>query len=282
MDLMPLNILPILIIRNIWEPKSMNYLKNAIISLGHPFASFIIHLGGIAKLLINLLTSITYALKKFGLLIKELHFAGVRSIIIILVSGLFVGMVLGLQGYNTLLRFNSVSMLGSVEALSLLRELGPVLSAILFASRAGSAITAEIGLMKATEQLDAMEVMAIDPIKRIFVPKFLASIISVPLLTAIFDTAGICGGYLVGVSLLHLDKGTFWSQMNDSVQFHMDIVNGLEKSFIFGIAVALISIYQGIIAKPTAEGVSLATTRTVVISALSVFALDFMLTAFMF
>lgn len=253
-----------------------------IAEIGHIPTEFIIHLGGIAWLLINIILGIFYPLRKFHLVMKEIHFCGVRSIVIIAISGLFVGMVLGLQGYNTLSRFGSISMLGSVVALSLLRELGPVLTAILFAARAGSGITAEIGLMKATDQLDAMDVMAVSPTKRIIAPKFLGGIISVPLLCGLFNTAGIIGGYLVGVILLHLDQGTFWSQMQDSVNLHTDVINGIIKSVIFGVAVSLIAVHQGFIAKPTAEGVSIATTRTVVISALAVLALDFVLTALMF
>ena len=191
-------------------------------------------------------------------------------------------MVLGLQGYNTLQRFGSASMLGSVVALSLLRELGPVLTAILFASRAGSGMTAEIGLMKATEQIEAMNVMAVSPIKRIVAPKFIGGVFSVPLLTGIFNTSGILGGYFVSVILLKLDSGTFWSQMQDSVDLHNDVINGVIKSIIFGIVVTLIAVYHGFIASPTAEGVSSATTKTVVNSALAVLALDFVLTALMF
>ena len=257
-------------------------IVNFIAALGNPLAGFILHLGGILGLFIEILLSLTYPLKKPGLIIKEIYFSGVRSLVIIAVSGWFVGMVLGLQGYNTLQRFGSVSMLGSVVALSLLRELGPVLTAILFASRAGSGMTAEIGLMKATEQIDAMSVMAVSPIKRIVAPKFIGGILSVPLLAALFNTAGIFGGYFVGVIMLKMDNGTFWSQMRDSVSLHDDVVNGIIKSFIFGIAITLIAVYQGFIAKPTAEGVSSATTRTVVSSALTVLALDFILTALMF
>ena len=260
----------------------MNHpIISKIAQLGHPFVGFILHLGSISKLLFDIILNSPYSLKRIYLVIKEIHFSGVKSIVIISVSGWFVGMVLGLQGYNTLARFGSVSMLGSVVALSLLRELGPVLTAILFASRAGTGITAEIGLMKATEQIDAMSVMAVNPIKRIVAPKFIGSILSVPLLTAIFNTSGILGGYFVGVILLHLDSGTFWSQMRDSVTLHGDIINGLIKSFVFGLAVSLIAVYQGFIAKPTAEGVSMATTRTVVISALTVLALDYALTSLM-
>jgi phospholipid/cholesterol/gamma-HCH transport system permease protein len=260
----------------------MKNLYRIVANIGNPFTEFILNLNGIARLLISILLNLAYPFKKFSLIIKEINFSGVRSIIIIAVSGWFVGMVLGLQGYNTLERFGSVSMLGSVVALSLLRELGPVLTAILFASRAGSGMTAEIGLMKATEQLDAMNVMAVSPIKRIIAPKFIGGIISVPLLAALFNTSGIIGGYFVGVVLLKLDNGTFWSQMQNSVNFQEDIINGIIKSIIFGAAVTLIAVYQGFIAKPTAEGVSIATTRTVVSSALTVLALDFILTAFMF
>lgn len=260
----------------------MKIIQQYIQALGRPFASFIFMLGECAILLKSIILGLTYTLTRPFLIIKEIFFSGVLSILIIAVSGWFVGMVLGLQGYNTLQRFGSVSVLGSLVALSLLRELGPVLSAILFASRAGSGITAEIGLMKATEQLDAMSVMAVDPIKRIIGPKFIGAIISLPLLTALFDTCGILGGRFVGVDLLKLDNGTFWSQMKDSVSFHDDVVNGLIKAAIFGICVALISVYQGLKAKPTAEGVSAATTRTVVHSALAVLAIDFVLTAFMF
>ena len=260
----------------------MQAIVNLIRKIGHPFAEFILHLGKITLLFFEIIINIFYAIKNFSLIIKEIHFCGVRSIVIITVSGWFVGMVLGLQGYNTLNRFGSVSALGSVVALSLLRELGPVLTAILFASRAGSGITAEIGLMKATEQIDAMNIMAINPIKRLIVPKFIGGIISVPILVALFNVSGVFGGYFVGVHLLHLDEGTFWSQMRDNVSLHGDIINGLIKGFVFGIAVSLIAVYQGFIAKPTAAGVSIATTNTVVVSALVILALDYILTSIMF
>lgn len=260
----------------------MKNLKKFVEKIGSPFSSFIFMLGELGKLLSMIIVGPGYAIKRPHLIIKEIFFSGVLSILIIAVSGWFVGMVLGLQGYNTLQRFGSVSVLGSLVALALLRELGPVLSAILFASRAGSGITAEIGLMKATEQLDAMDVMAVNPVKRVIAPKFIGGIIAVPLLTALFDSSGILGGHFVGVTLLQLDKGTFWSQMQGSVSLHDDVINGLIKAAIFGVVVSLISVYQGLQAKPTAEGVSSATTRTVVHSALAVLALDFVLTAFMF
>ena len=204
------------------------------------------------------------------------------SLIIILVSGLFVGMVLGLQGYDTLQRYGSSEALGILVALSLVRELGPVVSALLFASRAGSAITAEIGLMKATEQLSAMEMMAVNPIARVVAPRFWAGVISMPLLAALFSAMGIFGGYLVGVQLIGVDEGSFWSQMQASVDFREDIVNGVIKSVVFGIIVSWIAVFEGYDSEPTAEGVSGATTRTVVTSSLAILAADFVLTAFMF
>ena len=197
-------------------------------------------------------------------------------------AGLFVGMVLGLQGYDTLVRYGAASSLGVLVALSLVRELGPVVAGLLFASRAGSAITAEIGLMKATEQLAAMEMMAVDPIARVIAPRFWAGVISMPLLAAMFSGMGVFGGYLVGVRLIGVDEGSFLSQMQAAVDFQEDILNGVIKSVVFGVAVAWIAVFEGYDAPPTAEGVSGATTRTVVTSSLSILALDFMLTAFMF
>jgi phospholipid/cholesterol/gamma-HCH transport system permease protein len=206
----------------------------------------------------------------------------VLSLIIILVSGLFVGMVLALQGYDTLVRFGSSEALGVLVSVSLVRELGPVVAGLLFASRAGSAITAEIGLMKATEQLAAMEMMAIDPIARVVAPRFWAGVISMPVLAALFSAMGVFGGYLVGVRLIGVDEGSFWSQMQAAVDFREDIVNGFIKSLVFGIAVSWIAVYEGYDAPPTAEGVSGATTRTVVTSSLAILALDVVLTALMF
>ena len=215
--------------------------------------------------------------RRLRLIIRELYFSGVLSLIIILVSGLFVGMVLGFQGYQTLKTYGSESALGVLVALSLVRELGPVVSALLFASRAGSAMTAEIGLMKATEQLSAMEMMAVDPIARVVAPRFWAGVISMPLLAAMFSAMGVYGGYLIGV-----DEGSFWSQMQSAVDFREDIVNGVIKSIVFGVAVTWIALFEGYDAPPTAEGVSGATTRTVVTSSLAILGLDFILTAFMF
>jgi len=222
------------------------------------------------------------ALRRFPLTIREIYFSGVLSLVIILVSGLFVGMVLGLQGYNTLERYGSSEALGVLVALSLVRELGPVVAGLLFASRAGSAITAEIGLMKATEQISAMEMMAVDPIARVVAPRFWGGVISMPLLAALFSAMGIFGGYLIGVRLIGVDEGAFWSQMQAAVDLREDILNGVIKSFVFGIAVSWIAVFEGYDAPPTAEGVSGATTRTVVTSSLAILALDFILTALMF
>src|SRR5512135_812149 len=192
---------------------------------------------------------------RFRLTIRELFFSGVMSLIIILVAGLFVGIVLGLQGYETLKRYGSESALGTLVALSLVRELGPVLSALLFASRAGSAMTAEIGLMKATEQISAMEMMAVNPLARVVAPRFWAGVISMPLLAAMFSTLGIYGAYLVGVRLIGVDQGAFWSQMQAAVDVREDILNGVIKSFVFGVAVTWIAVFEGYDAVPTAEGV---------------------------
>jgi phospholipid/cholesterol/gamma-HCH transport system permease protein len=220
--------------------------------------------------------------RRFRLTVKEMFFSGVMSIIIIVVAGMFVGMVLGLQGYETLKRYGSESALGTLVALSLVRELGPVLAALLFASRAGSAMTAGIGLMKATEQIAAMDMMAVNPIARLIAPRFWAGVLSMPLLASIFSVMGVFGGYVVGVVIIGVDEGSFWSQMQESVDFQHDIMNGLIKSFVFGVAVTVIALFEGFDAPPTAEGVAGATTRTVVQSSLAILILDFILTAFMF
>jgi phospholipid/cholesterol/gamma-HCH transport system permease protein len=239
-------------------------------------------LGFATRFLLATLRHTPEAFRRFGLTVREIYFAGVLSLTIILVSGLFVGMVLGLQGYDTLSRFGSSEALGVLVALSLVRELGPVVAALLFASRAGSAITAEIGLMKATEQLEAMEMMAVDPIARVVAPRFWGGVISMPLLGALFTATGIIGGYLVGVVMIGVDPGQFWSQMQAAVDVREDVLNGVIKSIVFGVAVTWIAVFEGYEAPPTAEGVSRATTRTVVTSALVILALDFVLTAFMF
>ena len=222
------------------------------------------------------------AFARLSLTLREIYFAGVLSLVIILVSGLFVGMVLALQGYDVLQRYGAAESLGVLVALSLVRELGPVVAGLLFASRAGSAITAEIGLMKATEQLSAMEMMAVDPLARVVAPRFWGGVISMPLLAALFSTLGVFGAYLVGVKLIGIDPGAFWGNMQAGVDFRFDIVNGVIKSIVFGIAVSMIAVFEGYDAKPTAEGVSTATTRTVVESSLAILGLDFVLTVFMF
>ena len=250
--------------------------------IGHLAVDTVWRLGYASRFFALTVASSGTAFRRFRLIVRELYFTGVLSLIIILVSGLFVGMVLGLQGYHTLQTYGSESALGVLVALSLVRELGPVVSALLFASRAGSAMTAEIGLMKATEQLAAMEMMAVDPIARVVAPRFWAGIISMPLLAAMFSAMGIFGGYLVGVVLIGVDEGSFWSQMQAAVDFQEDILNGVIKSFVFGVAVTWISLFEGYDAPPTAEGVSGATTRTVVTSSLAILGLDFLLTSFMF
>ncbi|MBL8502860.1 MAG: lipid asymmetry maintenance ABC transporter permease subunit MlaE [Rhodocyclaceae bacterium] len=254
----------------------------ALRGLGSRVTSRLWRLGFASRFFLATLLYSGPSFRRFFLTVREIYFTGVLSLIIILVSGLFVGMVLGLQGYDTLQRYGSSEALGILVALSLVRELGPVVSALLFASRAGSAITAEIGLMKATEQLSAMEMMAVNPIARVVAPRFWAGVISMPLLAALFSAMGIFGGYLVGVVLIGVDEGSFWSQMQASVDFREDIVNGVIKSAVFGILVSWIAVFEGYDSEPTAEGVSGATTRTVVTSSLVILAADFVLTAFMF
>ena len=232
--------------------------------------------------LLRVLAGIPAVLARPRLIVAQMYSVGVLSLVIILVSGLFVGMVLGLQGYNTLVDFGAAESLGVVVALSLVRELGPVVSALLFAGRAGSALSAEIGLMKATEQLSGMEMMAVDPVKRVIAPRFVAGLLSLPLLAAIFSAVGVLGGYFVGVGLLGVDDGAYWSQMQAKVDLREDILNGVIKSIVFGIVATWIALFEGYDAVPTSEGVSRATTRTVVHTALAVLGLDFVLTALMF
>ena len=257
-------------------------LMKSVRGIGHRVVDSVWRLGVAARFLSMTLLQSGMSFRRFQLIVKEMFSSGVMSLIIIGVAGLFVGMVLGLQGYETLKRYGSESALGSLVALSLVRELGPVLAALLFASRAGSAMTAEIGLMKATEQIAAMEMMAVNPIARVVAPRFWAGVFSMPLLAAIFSAMGVFGGYVVGVVMIGVDEGSFWSQMQASVDFRDDIINGVIKSFVFGVAVTVIALFEGFDAPPTAEGVSGATTRTVVESSLAILMLDFILTAFMF
>ena len=212
------------------------------------------------------------------LLVAQVYNAGARSLIIVMLCGLFVGMVLGLQGYDLLQRFGSESSLGVAAALGLVKELGPVVTALLFAGRAGTSLTSEIGLMRATDQLSAMEMMAVDPVRRVVAPRFLGGVIAMPMLVAIFDVIGIYGAQLIGVGMLRVEPGSFWSQMQSAVEMR-DINEGLVKSVVFGLACSLIAVYEGFHSEPTAEGVGLATTRTVVISAVLTLLIDYLLTA---
>ena len=234
------------------------------------------------RLFLRLIWLLGAALRRPGLVRDQIHFLGNHSLAIIAVSGLFVGFVLSLQGYYILQRYGSAEALGMMVALSLLRELGPVVTALLFAGRAGTSLTAEIGLMKAGEQLSAMEMMAVDPVRRVLAPRFWAGVFTMPLLAAVFSAVGILGGWVVGVLLIGLDSGAFWSQMQGGVDVWADVGNGVIKSIVFGFAVTFVALLQGFEAHPTPEGVSRATTRTVVVASLSVLALDFVLTAMMF
>jgi phospholipid/cholesterol/gamma-HCH transport system permease protein len=254
---------------------------NWFANIGAKTIDFFARFGAEVLLFFQTVAGFVTLLVRPGLIIQQIYSVGVRSMLIIIVSGFFVGMVLGLQGYNTLVDFGAEESLGVVVALSLVRELGPVVTALLYAGRAGSALTAEIGLMKATEQLSGLEMMAVNPVDRILAPRLLAGIISMPLLAALFSAVGVLGGYLVGVDMLGVDTGAYWSQMQAKVDFHQDVVNGVIKSFVFGIVTTWIAVYEGYNCIPTSEGVSRATTRTVVYSALVVLGLDFLLTALM-
>ena len=257
-------------------------MLDALQNLGKATLGFFERLGRGHLFLLHVFATIPGVLIRPRLILIQLYSVGVLTLPIILVSGLFVGMVMGLQGYNTLVDFGAEDSLGVMVALALVRELGPVVAALLFAGRAGSALTAEIGLMKATEQLSGMEMMAVDPVQRVVTPRFLASFITMPLLAAIFSAIGIYGGYLVGVQLLGVDDGAFWAQMQDKVDLRGDVYNGIIKSVVFGFVAGWFALYEGYDAVPTAAGVSRATTRTVVHTSLVVLGLDFVLTALMF
>ncbi len=246
-------------------------LRNTLANMGHA-----------ARLFMRLLALAGASIKRFGLVRDQIHFLGNYSLLIITVSGLFVGFVLGLQGYYTLQRYGAAESLGLLVTLSLVRELGPVVTALLFAGRAGTALTAEVGIMKRDEVLAYMEISAIDPIRRILAPRFWGGVIAMPILAAVFSAVGILGGYVVGVLMIGIDDGAFWSQMQGGVDVWRDVGNGIIKSIVFGFAVTFIALLQGYEAQPTPEGVSRATTRTVVMGSLAVLGLDFMLTAMMF
>ena len=255
-----------------WKPADVGYATRGMLA----------NVGLGARLFMRLLSLTGPSLRRFGLVRDQVHFLGNYSLAIITVSGLFVGFVLGLQGYYTLQRYGSSEALGLLVALSLVRELGPVVTALLFAGRAGTSLTAEIGLMKAGEQLSAMEMMAVDPVRRILAPRFWGGVIALPLLAAVFSAVGIIGGYVVGVLMIGVDPGAFWSQMQGGVDVWKDVGNGVIKSLVFGITVTFIALLEGFEAQPTPEGVSRATTRTVVEGSLAVLGLDFVLTAMMF
>ena len=242
------------------------------------FAGALAKAGRVALFFCRVLGQVVPSLSQPRLLVLQIYNAGARSLIIVMLCGLFVGMVLGLQGYDLLQRFGSESALGVAAALGLVKELGPVITALLFAGRAGTSLTSEIGLMRATDQLAAMEMMAVDPVRRVVTPRFLGGIIAMPMLTAIFDAVGIFGAQLIGVGLLGVESGAFWSQMQSAVEMR-DINQGLVKSMVFGVACSLMAVYEGYNSEPTAEGVGLATTRTVVISAVLTLLLDYLLTA---
>lgn len=250
-------------------------------SLGRVGLLFCQHVGLSGLFLLRTILRRPRALRLFPLVVEQVYTVGVLSLVIIIVSSLFIGMVLALQGYNILQRFGAVEQLGQLVALSVVRELGPVIGGLLFAGRAGSALTAEIGLMQATEQLASMEMMAVDPLWRVIAPRFWAGAISMPVLIAIFCVVAVFGSYLVGVEWLGVDAGQFWSNMQASVDFRIDVVNGIIKSLVFGIVTAWIAVYQGYYAIPTAAGIGRATTKTVVYGSLAVLGLDFILTSFM-
>jgi phospholipid/cholesterol/gamma-HCH transport system permease protein len=260
----------------------MTSLVTSISTLGQRVRNGISGLGAFMRLFAEILCRSSVVYQRPRLITQQVHFIGNHSLLIIAVSGLFVGFVLGLQGYYTLTRYGSEEAVGLLVALSLTRELGPVVTALLFAGRAGTSLTAEIGLMKAGEQLAAMEVMAVDPIRRVLTPRFWGGVIAMPILAAVFSMVGVIGGWVVGVLLIGIDPGAFWSQMQNGVDVFNDVLNGVIKSFVFGIAVTLIALHAGWTAKATPEGVSRATTRTVVSGSLVVLGLDFVLTALMF
>jgi phospholipid/cholesterol/gamma-HCH transport system permease protein len=254
-------------------------IQNFLGFIGAFVLDTIARIGFVTRSFFKLVARLPGALKRPTLISEQVHFIGNYSLLIIIVSGLFVGMVLALQGYYTLSQFGADEKLGQLVALSLLRELGPVVTALLFAGRA---VTAEIGLMKAGEQLSAMEMMAVNPVQRVLAPRFWAGLLAMPVLATVFSAIGVIGGYLVGVQLIGVDEGAFWSQMQGNIDVRRDILNGVLKSFVFGVAVTFTALFQGYEAQPTPEGVSRATTRTVVIASLMVLGLDFIMTALMF
>ena len=255
---------------------------DGLAALGRWALEWLAALGRASLVLFSTLAMVPRPLSGFPLLMRQLFSVGVLSLPIIVVSALFIGMVLGLQGYNILVDFSAEEAVGQMVALTLVRELAPVVTALLFAGRAGSALTAEIGLMKATEQLSSMEMMGVDPLRRVVSPRFWASFIALPLLAVIFAVIGVWGGMLVGVEWLGIYDGSFWSNMQSAVDFGEDVLNGIVKAIVFGFVCAWIAVAQGYECEPTSEGISRATTRTVVYSSLAILGLDFILTAVMF
>ena len=256
--------------------------RSQIAELAYSLRVKLADVGMATRLFVRLVRLFGASMQRFRLVRDQIHFLGNYSLAIITVSGLFVGFVLGLQGYYTLQRYGSSEALGLLVALSLVRELGPVVTALLYAGRAGTSLTAEIGLMRAGEQLSAMEMMAVDPVSRILAPRFWGGILTMPLLAAVFSAVGIVGGWVVGVLMIGVDPGAFWSQMQGGVDVWKDVGNGVVKSLVFGVTVTFVALLQGYMAQPTPEGVSRATTRTVVVASLAVLGLDFVLTALMF
>jgi len=254
---------------------------NKIRVIGRSGISYCRAVGRAGWLLSHSVCRFPTSLNSIHLLCKQIYNQGWLSLIIIMVSGLFIGMVVGLQGYDTLDKFGATQALGQLVALSMTRELGPVVTALLFAGRAGSALTAEIGLMKATEQLSSMEMMACDPLRYVIAPRFLGGLIALPILTGIFNVMAIYGGYLVVVKWLNMDAGTFWSGMQSYVVFTVDVLSGFVKAIIFAVVISWIAVYQGYDCTPTSAGIAKATTRTVVYSSLAILGLDFVLTAVM-
>jgi phospholipid/cholesterol/gamma-HCH transport system permease protein len=260
----------------------MSSLLDLIARLGAGTQDLVARVGYGTRFFLRLCLLSVAALRRPRLIVDQIHFIGNYSLSIILVSGLFVGFVLGLQGYYTLQRYGSEEALGLLVTLSLVRELGPVVAALLFAGRAGTSLTAEIGLMKSGEQLLAMEMMAVDPMARVLAPRFVAALIAMPILAAMFSAVGVMGGYLVGVQMIGVDAGSFWSQMQSGVDVFDDVGNGVIKSVVFGFVCAFVALFVGYEAKATPEGVARATTTTVVASSLAVLGFDFLLTALMF
>lgn len=250
--------------------------------IGYAVRQWLVAMGYAARLFFKLCGTLGYAIKRNVLVRDQVHFLGNYSLPIITVAGLFVGFVFGLQGYYALKRYGSAESLGLLVTLSLVRELGPVVTALLFAGRAGTSLTAEIGLMKAGEQISVMEMMAVNPIQRVLAPRFWAGLVTMPLLAAMFSCMGVIGGWVVGVLMIGVDGGAFWSQIQGGVDVFKDVGNGVVKSFVFGVAVTFIALLQGYNAQPTPEGVAKATTSTVVMASLTVLGLDFILTAMMF